>query len=40
LQLVVCILGSFMETDDAGNEDISALEVGNAALDVVETDAD
>jgi hypothetical protein len=29
-----------METDDAGNEDISALEVGNAALDVVETDAD
>jgi len=29
-----------METDDAGDEDVSALEVGNAALDVVETDAD
>jgi hypothetical protein len=29
-----------METDNAGDEDISALEVGNAALDVVETDAD
>lgn len=29
-----------METDDAGDEYVSALEVGNAALDVVETDAD
>jgi hypothetical protein len=39
-QLRVRVLCAFVEADDAGYDDGGALEVGYAALDPVETDAD
>jgi hypothetical protein len=39
-QLGICVLRAFVEADDAGGEDGGAFEVGGAALDVREADAD
>jgi hypothetical protein len=33
------VLGAFVEADDAGDEDVGAFEVGDAAGDPVEADA-
>lgn len=38
-QLLVGVLGAFVEADDAGYDDVGAFEVGDAALDPVEADA-
>jgi hypothetical protein len=39
VQFGVRVLSAFVETDDAGNDDGTAFEIGDAALDPVEADA-